>query len=314
MMLLTMTRYQLFICVTALALVLGGTLPGSAQSLPLRLATWDVQIWPEYDDPSVLVIAAGSLAAETPAPQQLRIPIPAGARVHAVAFPGPEGNLLTLPWSAETDASGQTLVFALDQPRFVVEYYADILAPPPSRSFDLDLVAPYAVQQASLALRQPSRASNLQVTPAMAEGGLDGLGNPTYALELGALEAGQAVPVRVSYTKADAEPSVAGLEVDETPAAAADGSAQSSLPVIIGVAAGLLAGAAALYLWTRRRSAGASRQARRRTARKQGTALLRPPTGSAAPGGAALNRFCVQCGQKFEGSDRFCRNCGAARR
>jgi hypothetical protein len=307
-----MNRYLFSLSSILLAALVFCSLSVFAQTTPPQLDTWDVQIWPEYDEPSVLVIASGSLSAETTPPQQLRIPLPADATVHAVAYPGPEGNLLTLPWNTEASATGQTLVFDLDQLRFVVEYYTDSITPPPNRSFDLDLVTPYAVQRASLALRQPSRSIDLQVTPAMAEGGPDGLGNPTYALELGALTAGQVVPVQVSYTKTDAEPSVAGLAVDETPAASGAG-AQDWLPVTLGAVVGLLAGAAALYLWKQRNATGVSRQARRRAARKQGAAPSRASTGRAAPGGSST-RFCVQCGQQFEGNDRFCRNCGAARR
>jgi hypothetical protein len=177
------------------------------------LATWDVQVWPEYDQPTVLVIATGSVVTGTTFPQSLSFPLPADASIHAVAYPGEAGNLLTLPWTTEAGPAGQAVVFELNQPHFVVEYYADILSVPPNRSFDLDLGIPYAAQQATVTLRQPARASALQVTPAMAAAGVDELGNPTYALDLGPLAAGQSVPFQVSYTKVDGEPSrpAAGL-------------------------------------------------------------------------------------------------------
>ncbi|HSM21625.1 MAG TPA: zinc ribbon domain-containing protein [Rubrivivax sp.] len=306
-----MKRHLIILAITALVSVAVALVPAFAQSEAPQLATWDVQLWPEYDEPSVLVIITGAVVEGATLPQTLRIPLPAGARLHAVAYPDATGNLLTLPWTTEGGADGQTVVFDLNQPRFVVEYYADILSPPPSRSFELNLVAPYAAQQASLALRQPSRASDLQVTPAMTAGGPDNLGNPTYTLELGALQAGQRVPVQVSYTKADADPSVAGLAVAETPVASVDRSS-GWVPWVIGAALGLAAGAVVVYFLLRRRSTGASRQARRRQARKQG-APARPPVASPAAG-SSQTKFCVQCGQKFEGNDRFCRNCGAARR
>jgi hypothetical protein len=283
----------------------------SAQSVSPVLATWDTQVWPEYDQPSVLVIASGSFVPETPFPQQVRVTIPVGAAVHAVAYPEANGNLLSLGWTVEPGSDGQTVVFDLDQPNFVVEYYADIITPPSSRSFDLNLVAPYEAQQASLALRQPSRSSDLQTTPAMVPGGMDDLGNPTFTLDLGALAAGQSTPLQVSYTKADAQPSVSSAPT--APAAAESSSARSWWPWVAGVAAAVLAGAVTFYLVQRRRSTALSRQSRRRDARKQGAQPARQPSGSAASG-ASSTKFCVQCGQKFEGSDKFCRNCGAPRR
>ncbi len=204
--------FSLLSVIVLLALALTA-LPVAAQSAPPVLATWDTQVWPEYDRPSVLVISTGTFAPGTMFPQQVRAPIPANATVHAVAYPEANGNLLSLGWTIEPGVDGQTVVFDLDQPNFVVEYYADILAPPPNRSFDLNLVAPYAAQQASLALRQPSRSSNLQTTPAMVAGGVDTLGNPTYTLELGAQAAGQSTPLQVSYSKDDAQPSVSSAPV-----------------------------------------------------------------------------------------------------
>lgn len=306
-----MRRQLIVLALAALVSVAGAVLPAAAQPEATQLAAWDVQLWPEYDEPSVLVIITGAVTEGTALPTTLRVPLPAGARLHAVAYPDATGNLLVLPWRTEAGAAGETVLFELNQPRFVVEYYADILSPPPSRSFELNLVAPYAAQQASLALRQPSRASGLQVSPAMTAGGLDNLGNPTYTLELGALQAGQRVPVQVSYTKPDADPSVAGLAVAETPAASID-RPPGWLFWVIGAALGLVAGAVIVYFLLRRRSTGASRQARRRQARKRGVPA-RPPVASQAPG-SSQNKFCVRCGQKFEGSDKFCRNCGAARR
>ncbi|MEI2691300.1 MAG: zinc ribbon domain-containing protein [Anaerolineae bacterium] len=289
----------------------------AAQGSPPVLATWDVQIWPEHDKPTVLVIATGAVVTGTTFPQPMSLPLPPGASIHAVAYPGEAGNLLTLPWTIEAGPAGQSVVFDLNQPRFVVEYYADILSPPPNRSFELDLGIPYAAQQASATLRQPARASALQVTPAMTAAGMDDLGNPTYTLALGSLAAGQSVPFQISYTKADAEPSklpAAPAPVDvPAPAPAAEG--QSWLPLALGLAVGALAGMALLYFVLNRRSTAGSRQARRRDARRKGDRSDAPRSGiSKSADSTASQQFCVQCGQKFDLNDRFCRGCGATRR
>jgi hypothetical protein len=307
-----MKQYPSSFLATALALILAlVSFPVLAQTAPLELATWDTQVWPEYDQPSVLVITRGFFVPETSFPQQVRVPIPAGAAVHAVAYPEASGNLLSLAYTVESDAAGQTVVFDLNQPSFVVEYYADIISPPSRRSFDLALVAPYAVQQASLTLRQPSRASDLQTTPAMLPGGMDDLGNPTYTLDLGSLAAGEGTALQVSYSKADTQPSVAS---GPAPSSADASSATASVwPWLAGVAAAVIAGGVTFYLVQRRRATSATRQSRRRAARKEGAQPVRQTSGG-AQAAASATRFCVQCGQKFEGSDKFCRNCGAPRR
>lgn len=300
------------------ALLTAAFLPASAQpTSPVQLAGWDMQVWPEYDQPSVLVIFNGTVADGATYPVSLQISLPTEAEIHAVAYPDATGNLLTLAADTQETADGKTLSFELDQPKFVIEFYADILTPVPDRSFALNLVAPYAVQQATLMLRQPARASNWKSSPAIASNAVDELGNPTYTLNLGAQSAGQATAVQVSYTKADANPSVAAQA--QTPAmtnavVAAEPVQQNWLPWLAVLAALAGAGALLAYGLSRRRAmATVSRQARRRTARERGddgnTRPAAQPKVHAAAG--TQNKFCTQCGHKFAESDKFCRNCGA---
>lgn len=288
----------------------------AAQGQPVSLDQWTVEVWPEYDRPAVLVLLNGTLAPDVSLPASLRIPVPPDAQVHAVAYRNEEGTLISTPWETAPNGTGSDVTFSLEQPGFVVEYYIDGISPPPDRSFDLALSAPYPAAQASLALRQPARASNLQTEPPMQPAGVDAGGNPLYGLELGALTAGQTIPLRVSYTKADENPTIASALVDDAPAAVADqtGAGQDWLPLGVGLALGLaLAAVAGLLLWRRRQARGLSRQARRRAAREKGTAPERAASPSPASK-AAQNSFCTRCGARFDAADRFCRSCGAERR
>ncbi len=318
-----MKNYSFASLAAALALLLTlGALPVLAQTSPPELATWDTQVWPEYDQPAVLVITSGAFVNGTSFPQQVRVPIPAGAVVHAVAYPEASGNLLSLAWTAEPGVDGQTVVFDLNQPSFVVEYYADIITPPPSRSFEMNLVAPYAVQQASLALRQPARSSDLQTTPAMAAGGVDDLGNLTYTLDLGAMAAGASTPLQVSYTKADAQPSVANAA---TAAVAPERSSVSPWwPWVAGVAAAVLAGGVTFYLVQRRRSTSASRQSRRASSAARSSKAATSSVATAAlpgvsavcyPGGSYDDQQsrCAHQRRRLARHERGCASCGARR-
>lgn len=293
--------------------------PAQAQQAGGTLSDLQIAVWPEYDQPAVLVIYDGTLDAGVSLPQQIRLPIPAEATVHAVAYRSEEGQLLTLPWAVETTDQGPVVVFETEEPRFVVEYYADIIAPPPQRSFDLPLALPAAASQVTLSLRQPTGASNIRIDPALASAGLDSLGNPQYTGSLGAGEAGETIRLAVSYDKASAAPSVvvaATPSPEEEPAAAVQadsGTLPDWVPVAIGVGLGLVVAGGAIYLINRSRQAsGDTRQARRRKARQAGRGREpREPRPASADTGQ--DQFCRQCGQKFTATDRFCRNCGAAR-
>ena len=312
---MTRARPVLFI---ALVLILIVGLPSRSlgQEGGLQLASWDVEVWPEYDKPAVLVIYSGTFEAGTTFPQTMRIPVPAGVTVTAVAEGDATSGLLTVQSRSETTAKGQEVVFDVEKPSFVVEFYADVLSPPPSRSFDLTLLAPYAATQGSLSVRQPARASDMQITPALAQTGTDSLGNPLYGQQLGPFVAGQEIPLSVAYTKADANPSIAATEAP-VPAQSPpnpDTGTTDWLPWLVGGLVAVLVGALAIYLllqWQQRHDAK-SRQARRREDRAHGVSPGRksPPVGEES---AWQNAYCPKCGRKYDVADKFCRSCGLQR-
>ena len=45
-----------------------------AQEGGIQLASWDIEVWPEYDKPSVLVIYSGTVDEGTSFPQTMSIP------------------------------------------------------------------------------------------------------------------------------------------------------------------------------------------------------------------------------------------------
>ena len=262
------------------------------------------------------MIYNGTLDPGTAFPQTLRIPLPSGVTVTAVAEGDATGGLFTVQSRNETTETGQTVVFDVEKPNFVVEFYADILSPPPSRSFDLTLSAPYAATQGALSLRQPARASDMQITPSLAQTGTDSLGNPLYSQQLGPLVEGQEIPLSVAYTKADADPSVSATK-EPVPAQATpepDTGTPDWLPLLVGGLVIVLVGALAIYLllqWQQRHDAK-SRQARRREDRERGTQPVRkgPPVGGEP---AWQNAYCPKCGRKYDDADKFCRSCGVQR-
>lgn len=288
-------------------------LPLHAQSTLPRLSDLRLNVWPEYDQPAVLVIVEGDVDGDLATPAALQVAIPAGATVHAVAYRDAGGNLLTLPWEVSQVEDGQVVAFALDQPEFVVEYYADVIAPPPQRSFDLSFVAPLAADQVKMTVRQPSGASQMQTKPALPQTGVDSLGNPQYSADLGPLAAGQAIDLAVSYTKADTTPSVSASALPaDAPVQSTQTESSAWIYWIAGIALGSLAAVATVILVNRyrRRTHAASRQARRRQER----AAVRSGNRSAPLPGGGHDQFCRQCGRAFGADDRFCRQCGAERR
>ncbi|MGB4677969.1 MAG: hypothetical protein WBH90_14695 [Aggregatilineales bacterium] len=135
-----------------------GAAPAHAQD-DVTLATLRVQIWPEYDQPSALVIVDGRTTENVATPIDLRIPLPPGVTLHAVAYPdSATGNLLNAQYEASED--GVTLTSPNGQ--FLLEYYDGSLAfDGNTRRYTLAFEVPYDVEQFVWEVQQPAGASGL---------------------------------------------------------------------------------------------------------------------------------------------------------
>lgn len=92
---------------TALALVIALWASFSAQAQgELRLSSVSVDVWPEYDQPAVLVIYHISMPANTTLPVILNLRIPAQAEAYAVATSDPVNGLLNAPYDRTVKGHG----------------------------------------------------------------------------------------------------------------------------------------------------------------------------------------------------------------
>ncbi|MBM4461308.1 MAG: hypothetical protein FJ011_26715 [Chloroflexi bacterium] len=64
----------------ALASLLSAAASAAAQTPDLSLTQATLQLWPEYDDPGLLVILAGTFSDTVTFPQAIALPLPGGAR------------------------------------------------------------------------------------------------------------------------------------------------------------------------------------------------------------------------------------------
>lgn len=285
---------------------------GEASSPGLRLAHFQVSIWPEYDDPRVLVILRGQVASDSVLPTVLTLPIPQGADIIGAGMVSEQEELLVHPYQIVRGESEDRLELNLPTARFFVELYYNPLPNNPMKQFTYRFSSPYPIAQLAMEVQQPLRATGFVLTPAPVRQRTDqeGFTYHTYLYR----NVVQKVPVSItiSYTKATLEPSVA--KRPPPPKAAA----QSRLAVNpMFIAMGILIGAAVLIggstcLW--------QRYERRRHAPRldQGAdpALNRPSlsTAAASPSVGRTNRpnFCSHCGRTLQPTYQFCPGCGTS--
>jgi len=295
------------------AAVLGCLTLGAAfatQGEPSTIQRLQVSLWPEYDDPRLLVIYRGELAS--PPAQPMRLPIPADAEVHAVAYVAEDGTLVNLDWTSELEGEHRILVLTPPTQEFQVEYYWDVLGPGPEKSFTVSIAAgPQPVQALRFQVQEPVGARDLQGDPPLQGPTVGFQGLNYYIREAGPLAPGEEARQTVRYVKTDDRLSVTVVQPEPTPGEAAE-RAESAVPSagtrwLYAVAVVLLVTGASLIAFGIWRS-------RRRVALAPAAVPQRRRTRSRGRKKAGLARFCHACGHSFQPDDRFCAHCGAERR
>lgn len=287
---------------------------------PTDLSELTIKLWPEYDDPRLLVIIDGRLA--TPG-SEVRLPVPQEAKLNAVATSDGSGRLLKNEWREETGDDGSRIIVLTPQnPAFRIEYYTPMGPDGDQRVIDFELPAGYLnAEQAVIEALLPPSSTDVTLEPPSEESGPTQGEAHLYRRTLGAVK-NQAITQKVTYANPSgaltvpetapttAETSGAAPAVPQQPSTPA--SAKSGLNpwiILLGVAALLLIVGGAVGLWWTSREPEPEpapvAPAPRGRKKKKGSVQVQ----------AAGNwdRYCRNCGEEFGPDDRFCRYCGAPR-
>jgi hypothetical protein len=329
------TRHRWLAGVLAVLLLLAGPAarPAAAQDSP-TLASLLISLWPEFDRAGVLVILDGTLPTGTNLPAQVALHMPATAgQPNAVAYTAADGSLLAAAFTTTPAGNDILVTFPTEALNFRLEYYDPALRVSGSqRAYTFNWASDYAVTAAVVRLQQPAGASDLTTTPALTAVGAGAFGLQYFEGDLGALAAGQTVPLSVGYSKPDGTLSskvVGGAAPAATEAGAGNTAPASyATPIVLAVAGILLAAGGAGFVAWRKRTRATSRLPRRQrrgaTADRQTTpqrqpaaervaSVERPAAAKRQPaaGLAPATSFCTQCGQPRLTDDKFCRQCGS---
>lgn len=270
-----------------------------AQS-PIKLSTLQVQLWPEYDQPSMLVIYDFKLPDSTKLPVSVSMTFPKDAHLMAVASQASDGSLLNTDYLGPTvNEAGQSITIQIQtQTTYHLEYYQTLSRTGKERQFTYLWPGAYAIDHLSVSIRLPPDTTSVVTKPDMkSEKGADGSSNLTK--DFGAVPAGQQLPVDLTYTKTTNTLSVPAESVQ--PSKPLDSNTpgrvllSNYVPYILGALGILAVGAGSIYLLQpHNRQAYQKRQTHR------------PHTETRAKAEA----YCHQCGARAEPGDRFCRVCG----
>lgn len=296
--------------VLPLLLILSMLLPiGVRAQDPLTLSSIQVQIWPEYDKPGVLVIYHLTLSGITtfPAAVSLRIPVAAG-EPNAVADRQADGKLYELNYTRQEAGEWATINITATVPEIQLEYYdPGLVKEGNARHFQYVWPGDYAVTQFTIQVQQPAGATDMLISPSLGAGITGGDNFTYYSQDIGAISAGQNIRITVDYQKSTDALSAENLLVQPSApipqSTAPDLNVSTWLPWILGIlGAGLIIGGI-VWFWQSGRQRPVS-QTRRRRSR---AGAYEPEVDATS---AEVGVYCSQCGKRALPGDLFCRSCG----
>jgi hypothetical protein len=295
-----MWRWRMAVTIVGAMLVMI-QLPVAAQS-PIVLSSLQVQLWPEYDQPSMLVIYDLQVAPGTQLPASVPIRFPNEANLMAVAMQGADGSLLNADYleSGADDAYQSILIQVQSPATYRVEYYQPLTRAGGSRDFTFEWPGDLQVDSLAMSVRIPADATGATTDPALQPAKTDQTASYLEG-SFNSLPPGQAFTLNIHYvrsTEALTAPEQ-GLQPSQPLDASTPGRVMISnyLPYFLGALGVVLIGSGAFYFWQ------ASRGRSPRPTRHRGSTRL--------PLGRSDDVYCHACGTRAQAGDRFCRVCGA---
>lgn len=287
--------------VSALMLLVMGSIRGSAQGATAPIEHLEVALWPEFDQSAMLVIYHFELAADTPLPARVALPVPvASGQPHAVAWQNADGALFDAEYTSETAGDWQIIQIELPESRSgQLEYYSDMDFAGTTRSFLFEWPTGFELGGMSYEVQKPVTATELVVRPAPDSENLGDYGLNYLTADMGPQPIDGAPVVSVTYQKANPTLSIESLQPLGQISAPIDVQADSPniFPWLLGAAGIVLLGGGGYYFVSKRRPAP-QRVPRRRGKRTTDVEL------------EASTVYCHNCGAAAGISDVYCRQCG----
>ncbi len=291
-----------------IALLVPSAFPAHAQS-GVTIDSLEVDLWPEYDRPEMLVIYKILLSPQVSLPAELSLRIPTRVGEPNAVAERQGQDLFVVSYEREVQGEWSLIRLTATSPDIQLEYYDPALEKNGQlRQYGFRWPGDYPVQALTVQVQQPADASDLQVSPGLGQGAASADGLVYYTASLGSLQAGKEFQVDLSYSKPSDALSVELQDLPVEPSAPIDATTpgrvtlRSSLPWVLGGLGLLLVGTGVWWYVQLGRTKSAPVPARRRR-------RAAPPEVEAADtqeGGV----FCHQCGKRAGAGDRFCRACG----
>lgn len=175
----------------------------------LSIGRMRVSIWPEHDDPGVLVIYDGRFADESQFPTKTSFFIPKDAVISDVCSLSPEGqHYCQLYEVVKGDEERDMAVMSLPFSNFYLSFHTSALdVTSEKRDVEYSILANHPIENVEVDIQQPLRSSEFSITPAGGEQSEKKEFNH-FNYELKNIAKGEERSFKISYVKTDTKPSV----------------------------------------------------------------------------------------------------------
>jgi hypothetical protein len=267
----------------------------------VAIQSLEIDVWPEYDRPTALVIYRITLVSQVKLPTEMTLRVPVSSGGPSAIAEQTANGLFNLEFSETArDSQWITVRFTTTLPQLQIEYYDSTLQKDGAqRSFTYRWPGDYTVEDLLVKFQQPPTASQMTLEPntGTASVGQDSL--TYFEVPLGQVDLGETFQIQMRYQKANDDLTQGAAFEQVTPvspsnAAAASPAFPQVLPWLLGGLGVILIGGG--VFWYLRGS--------------RLTPLPSRPRRSAEPPSSGAAFFCHQCGKKAAATDVFCRTCG----
>jgi hypothetical protein len=272
---------------------------GHAQTTVTAIDSLVIELWPDYDKPSVLVLLSGTLPFDTNLPATVTLPLPEYAQFHVVARIDSKDGVMKDDIHS-SPAPPDAMMFITPDLRFRLEFYLPYTVNDNQRSFDYTWVANLSVNELQLKVQRPFSASSFNTEPGHENIVMEENGLAYYILPAHHVPAGQPSSVRVEYkmigTQLTAESLPPSSPVKQTPESPIESAASSGInwPIVAIIVGGLIIGMVVVwYIVSNRATAHIDRPSHSRVKDK----------------GRSRPKFCYNCGEPVNRGDKYCSNC-----
>jgi hypothetical protein len=283
-----------------LALLIFPSMVGAQGTVKLDLMS--VELWSEYDKPSMLVINQFVASQDTQLPARVTLRFPKDGNLVAVAVESSDGlfNKDFDPPAEQGDWQAVTINVETYDPHRI-EYYQPLTRDGDKRQFKYQWFGDYYAKEFSVSILVPADSTELITSPVLqsTRDSVNGLGISGTVVK-NDLKMGNSFQFDLEYQRTSSvlmDPEAAD-QVQPSEPVGADTPGRVSitnLPLIIG-GFGLALIGIALFAYYRSTQSNETKPRRRRRA-------------NPAEGGEQA--YCHECGARANPGDRFCRTCGS---